>query len=740
MSQPRADAQDRRLTVFFSYSRADTIFADRLLGALELRDQDVLIDRRDLPFGEELKREVLDFIQRSDAVIFIVSPSSIQSAWCKWEVGQVISESKRLIPIVLTPVPLDLLPTEISDLNLLPFDDATDFGHQIDVLIEVLSRDHAWLKDHTRLGAAARRWLARSTNGADLLLRGHELEEAELWISRRPRGAPETTNLHRTFIQQSRRASQARAAEEKQQVEKVRRFQRRAGWALSVVGLLVVAMLFAVVMESRSTFQREAHVFAQLATDASRDGFYDRALRYAIAGLPPRKGEWSPITPWSKQLEANFVSSLELSQLVVQFSGHQGPLTAAAFDNDARRIVTASGDKTARIWSTFTGKTLAVLAGHVGWVRSASFSPDGKHILTGSDDGTARLWDADTGAQLAVLKGSDPGDWPIRSARFSNDGSRVVTAAAMVARVWDAATGRMIVELRGHHEDVWIAAFSPDGSRVVTACANMVILRDPKVRVWDVETGRVITEFVGDGHITNSASFSPDGKTVLTGSGDKTAQIWDAESGAPLVEFRGHGGAVSVAAFSTDGRRVVTGSFDHTARVWDAQTGALIAELKGGHTDLVTKTKFSPDGRTVLTASPDGTAFVWDVNDGSAIVPLKGHTGDITDASFSPDGGRILTASADTMARVWTAKPRAMKAVLKGHDGVVPTAVLSPNGEQVFTLSMSNLARLWSVQDGSVLAEFKGSISAAAKFAFFSRELAANLVQYLGGQRTGDRR
>jgi TIR domain len=102
-------------------------FADELLAALEIRNFKVLIDRRDLPYGEELNPEIIDFIRGSDAVVFVVSPRSVRSAWCKWEVEQVKSESKRLVPIVLTPVPVDLLPTEISDVNLLLFDDAADF-------------------------------------------------------------------------------------------------------------------------------------------------------------------------------------------------------------------------------------------------------------------------------------------------------------------------------------------------------------------------------------------------------------------------------------------------------------------------------------------------------------------------------------------------------------------------------------------------------------------------------------
>ena len=59
-------------------------------------------------------------------------------------------------------------------------------------------------------------------------------------------------------------------------------------------------------------------------------------------------------------------------------------------------------------------------------VRSAVFSPDGTRVVTASDDRTARVWDARTGAPVgAPLQHADR----VRSAVFSPDGARVVTAS-----------------------------------------------------------------------------------------------------------------------------------------------------------------------------------------------------------------------------------------------------------------------------------------------------------------------
>ena len=83
--------------------------------------------------------------------------------------------------------------------------------------------------------------------------------------------------------------------------------------------------------------------------------------------------------------------------------GHVGIVWSAAFDPDGARVVTASMDKTARIWNAKTGVLLAVLKGHGESVDDAVFSPDGVRIATASEDKTTRIWNStETGDAFAV--------------------------------------------------------------------------------------------------------------------------------------------------------------------------------------------------------------------------------------------------------------------------------------------------------------------------------------------------
>ena len=76
---------------------------------------------------------------------------------------------------------------------------------------------------------------------------------------------------------------------------------------------------------------------------------------------------------------------------------HEDAVYSAQFSPDGQRVVTASADKTARLWDALTGKPIGEPMKHEARVNSAQFSPDGQRVVTASADNTARLWDALTG-------------------------------------------------------------------------------------------------------------------------------------------------------------------------------------------------------------------------------------------------------------------------------------------------------------------------------------------------------
>ncbi len=335
---------------------------------------------------------------------------------------------------------------------------------------------------------------------------------------------------------------------------------------------------------------------------------------------------------------------------------------------------------------------------HHAEVRSARFSRDGTRIVTASFDHSARVWDARSGQLLLTLNGHSGEVW---DAAFSPDGKRIVTASSDKSTiVWDAETGEESAILKGHSGVVETAAFSPDGARIVTASD------DATARVWDADTGQMIEALKGHTGIVNTATFSPDGKRIVTTSQDKSARVWDAATGKSLATLN-HSGEVRDAEFSPDGARIVTASADKTAVVWDAQSGHSLETLRG-HIDQVDSATFSPDGKVIATASNDHTARLWDSQTGVLLFSLPGHADYVDQATFSPDGKFVVTSSWDRTARIWNAATGQLISSLMGHDRKLTSAIFSPDGKHILTASSDETARVWDAGAGETLSTLSG--------------------------------
>jgi WD40 repeat protein len=394
---------------------------------------------------------------------------------------------------------------------------------------------------------------------------------------------------------------------------------------------------------------------------------------------------------------ANFAFSQTEVKLVLPV-GHTDAVTSAQFSPDGKYVVTASEDKTAKIWDVASGKMLQDLTGHTDYLRSAQFSTDGKYIVTASRDGTAKIWDVASGKMLQDLTGHTES---VLSAQFSPDGKTIVTASwDNTAKKWDVTSGKILHDLIGHSNTIFSAKYSPDGKYIVTTSV------DQTAKIWDVASGKMLQDLTGHTWDVRSAQFSPDGKYIVTASEDETAKIWDVTTGKMLKDLVGHTDWVRSAQFSPDGKSIVTASDDKTAKIWDVASGEMLKDLVG-NTDDVISAQFSPDGKYIVTASDDKTAKIWDVASGKMLQDLTGHTDYLRSAQFSPDGKYIVTASGDETAKIWDVASGKMLQDLRGQTMVVPSAQFSPDGKSIVTAS-SGAAKIWDVALGKILQDLIG--------------------------------
>jgi serine/threonine protein kinase len=325
---------------------------------------------------------------------------------------------------------------------------------------------------------------------------------------------------------------------------------------------------------------------------------------------------------------------------------------------------------------------------HTEEVTDARFSGDGSQIITASADTTAKLWDTADGKPLITFVGHAA---KVNSAMLCPSQKRALTTSEdKTARLWDSSSGELVRIIVGHEREISCAQFSPDGKTFATASW------DKTAKLWDSETGELLRSFDGHQGVVRDVRFSPDGTKLITASWDQTAKLWDAANGEALLSLEGHQGVIWGAYFSPDGTQVATASGDETAQLWDINNGTALHSLRG-HGDEVVVVRFSPRGSMLVTVSDDLTAKVWSTQTGQLLHTLAGHEDAIEEAQFSPDERRLITISRDHTVRIWSCREGRLLFTLEGHNHWVVSAKFNPSGSRLLTASRDRTARLWAL-------------------------------------------
>ncbi len=242
---------------------------------------------------------------------------------------------------------------------------------------------------------------------------------------------------------------------------------------------------------------------------------------------------------------------------------HSAMIWRIGMDATGTYLVTASDDKTARVWEVATGRLLQTLRppigmGHEGKLYYAAMSPDGEYVATGGWTGydwdstnSLYIFERSSGRMIKRITGL-----PIMvHMTWSPRGDYFAAMTEEGLKVFDGRSFELIFEdiysRRGNGCD-----FDSHG-RLVTVCL------DGSIRLYDSSLRLVAQTYGYNGREPFSADFSPDGTSIAIGYQDAPAV--DVISGRDLsfmhtMDTTGvDNGEVQSVQWSADGRTLYAG-------------------------------------------------------------------------------------------------------------------------------------------------------------------------------------
>ncbi|MBM4068581.1 MAG: hypothetical protein FJ271_06500 [Planctomycetes bacterium] len=531
--------------------------------------------------------------------------------------------------------------------------------------------------------------------------------------------------------------------------------------------------------------------------------------------------EWSPkgdmVLTWAPGA-SNAITLWDSTTGDARVTLPTGFQASVGFNTDGSRVVVVPSNRTRiSLWDVATAKEALVIRVASGVNGPPSYSPDARWIVAACGDKSARIWSADTGEELWCFRGHQLG---FSSAAFSPDGKRVVTVSQDgTARIWSTERGRDYARVFQASHPMHHVTFSPHGKRLATSAFDRFYFNQEHPTLWDVETGKPLHTLRGLAKLGNlpvrnrilgatlSLEFSGDGRHLLVATKENSAKVrkrpllgvgkeieeaipgtpvrlWDVVNGKEVRAFQGPRGEIGPAAFSPNGKLVLAAErgpqqlntylengnqmgsssgtiADGQAYIWDAKTGKLVRTLKG-HVYGITCSAWAPDSKRVLTAdysigfkADEGAARIWDIDSGKPIVTLEGNRGGIRLATFSPDGTHVvmLHQPSNYYVEIWDARtgqvvrtrgrptnykygqypdPQMKTIVYKrndrvvyvdeggepGHGGFISHVVYSRDGRRIITTSWDRTARVWDAATGKPLLVLRGHIMGVHHAAF----------------------
>jgi WD40 repeat protein len=439
----------------------------------------------------------------------------------------------------------------------------------------------------------------------------------------------------------------------------------------------------------------------------------------------------------------------KMSSKGVVLRGHTSTVLQVNYSPSGKYLASASADGTVRLWSTHTGRSIAVLSGFPTWVQSVLFSPGETLLLLRDIQGRVSVWDIREFDRNSLRAHSDD----VIDIDYSPDGSSLATASidgriSLIASKTKEVVKTMGVGaepflsvafvpgkerlLAGNMRGLYVYDYGVPGARLETPttvlarnatildvavspdASHFAFVQYQRLVVYNAQTLSLIGNIELEGFAL-SCAFSPSGDEVAVGCRDGSLTICDVKSGSTEV-FRFEGKSVFAVAYSPDGTYVAVSSEANGLSIFDTQKRQTVHTIP--HSAAVFGVDFSADGKLLVSGSQDRLVRVISTSDWKILAILSGPESVVTRVAVHPNGQQVVAGSQDDTVRFWSlrslsAKRQNLLTIAEGKTG------LAVDDETLTVIQLAN----WPMVDGHVSSVVK-SVRARAELEIDKAERA----------------
>ncbi|RPB04113.1 WD40 repeat-like protein [Choiromyces venosus 120613-1] len=191
------------------------------------------------------------------------------------------------------------------------------------------------------------------------------------------------------------------------------------------------------------------------------------------------------------------------------------------------QVLSASDDKTVRLWDLTSLKSTHTFIGNQDYVRAASFVPGSPHsVVSGGYDRTVRLWDSRSVSDQWSMEFNVPA--PVDALLILPGGTTILASNGPTVHVWDVIAAKRVAVLHNHQKSITSLALSTGpqngGRRVLTGAL------DGHVKVYDPTTWKVVHGVKYPSPIL-AIGISPDEKHLVVGMSNGLLSVRTRSSG-----------------------------------------------------------------------------------------------------------------------------------------------------------------------------------------------------------------